>query len=519
MPAPANLLFLLSDNHNRALAGCYGHRIATTPNLDRIAARGVTFANAYSASPLCCPARAAIATGRFPHQTGFFDNAIVYDGSVPSWMHRLRTQGHHVASIGKLHFRSTENDNGFSEELLPMHILGGKGGIQMLLRGFDDEKVNPGQFELYTERSGIGTAPYQCFDAKITEAAEAWLEEHGRGQKKPWLLFVSYPSPHPPFRVPERLYKLHPEDEVPLPRYFRPDERAEHPALTHLRKIMATGEITDEALVRRITAGYLGLIAHLDEQIGRVLAKLEALGLMDTTRILYTSDHGDLAGEHGLLGKCCMYEGSVGVPLLLSGPDVPVGRTLRQIASHVDLFPTIVAGAGAELAEQDRTLPGTSLWPAIDGEEAEPPGFAEYHAVGSKSGVFMLRDGALKLVYYVGMPPQLFDLEADPDEVRDLVADGSGLGRAKAMEAKLRTICDPEAVDAQAKASQRAWADRSGGREAVAAEGFLVFTPPPGHDAEIEPPVTDEALSKVREIGLSTPQGAATMVREDRNGR
>jgi choline-sulfatase len=98
----------------------------------------------------------------------------------------------------------------------------------------------------------------------------------------------------------------------------------------------------------------------------------------------------------------------------------------------------------------------------------------------------MLRDGSLKLVYYVGMPPQLFDLEADPDEAHDLVADGSGLDRTRWMEAKLRTVCDPEAVDAKAKAAQRAFAERWGGREAVAAEGFLVFTPPPGHDAEIE---------------------------------
>lgn len=486
MPAPANLLTFLSDNHNRALAGCYGHPQATTPNLDRIAASGARFANAYSASPLCCPARAAIATGRFPHQTGFFDNAIVYDGSVPSWMHRLRAQGHHVASIGKLHFRSAEDDNGFSEELLPMHILEGKGGIQTLLRGFDDERVNPGQFALYMERSGIGTAPYQSFDLKITEAALAWLEEHGRGQEKPWVLLVSYPSPHPPFSVPERLYRLHPEDQVTLPKHFRPEERAEHPALTHLRRIMQMGEITDEALVRKITAGYLGLIAHLDEQIGRVLARLEALGLMDDTRILYTSDHGDLAGAHGLLGKCCMYEGSIGVPLLISGPGVPAGRTVSQIASHVDLFPTIAACVGAELADEDRTLPGTSLWPAIMGHESPRTGFAEYHAVGSKSGVFMLREKNEKLVYYVGMPPQLFDLEVDPDEAHDLVKEGTGLDRAKALEAKLRLICDPEEVDARAKASQRAWVDRWGGREAVAAEGFLVFTPPPGHDAEIE---------------------------------
>ena len=486
-PAPANLLFLLSDNHNRALAGCYGHPLATTPNLDRIAASGVRFANAYSASPLCCPARAALATGRYPHQTGFYDNAIVYDGSMPSWMHRLRAQGHHVASIGKLHFRSTDDDNGFSEELLPMHILEGKGGVHMLLRGFDDEQVNPGQFELYMERSGIGTAPYQSFDVRVTEAAETWLDQHGRGQDKPWALFVSYPSPHPPFRVPERLYRLHPEDEVPLPKAFSAGLSAsEHPALDHLRKIMATGEITDEALVRKISAGYLGLIAHLDEQLGRVLAKLDELGLTDNTRVIYTSDHGDLAGEHGLLGKCSMYEGSIGVPLLISGPGVPAGQVANQITSHVDLFPTVVESVGAGLAEEDRDLPGASLWPAIQGQETGRTGFAEYHAVGSKSGVFMLREGALKLVYYVGMPPQLFDLEADPEEAHDLVREGTGLENAKELEAKLRTICDPEAVDAEAKASQRAWANRWGGREAVAEEGFLVFTPPPGHKAEIE---------------------------------
>jgi choline-sulfatase len=273
---------------------------------------------------------------------------------------------------------------------------------------------------------------------------------------------------------------------VPLPKNFRPEDRPQHPALDHLRKIMATGEITDEGLVRKIAAGYLGLISHLDEQIGKVLAKLEALGLMESTRIVYTSDHGDLAGEHGLLGKSNMYEGSIGVPLLISGPGVPAGGVSQQIVSHTDLFPTIVEGVGAKLAEEDASLPGTSLWPAALGHDAERTGFAEYHASGSKSGVFMLRQGALKLVYYVGMPPQLFDLEADPDEVHDLVAEGTGLEQARALEATLRTICDPEAVDADAKASQRAWTDHWGGREAVAAEGFLVYTPPPGHAAEIE---------------------------------
>jgi len=132
MVAATNLIFFLSDNHTRDLLGAAGHSVVQTPTLDRIAARGVRFANAYAASPLCCPSRAALACGRFPHQTGYWDNAIVYDGRVPSWMHRLRAQGHEVTSIGKLHFRATDDDNGFTEELLPMHILDGKGGTHML---------------------------------------------------------------------------------------------------------------------------------------------------------------------------------------------------------------------------------------------------------------------------------------------------------------------------------------------------------------------------------------------------
>jgi choline-sulfatase len=134
MPQPANLLFLLSDNHARSVVGCYDNHLAKTPNIDSMAAGGVRFRNALSASPLCCPSRAALATGRYPHTTGYWDNAIVYDGRVRSWMHELRDAGHDVVSVGKLHFRSSEDDNGFSREIAPMHILNGKGGVSMLLR-------------------------------------------------------------------------------------------------------------------------------------------------------------------------------------------------------------------------------------------------------------------------------------------------------------------------------------------------------------------------------------------------
>ena len=130
----ANTIVFLSDNHAQSAAGCYGEAAIQTPAIDSLARRGMRFDQAYSTSPLCCPARAAIATGRYPHMSGYYDNVLAYDGRMPSWMHRARAADRTVVSIGKLHFRSDEDDNGFSEERIPMHILNKRGGTAMLLR-------------------------------------------------------------------------------------------------------------------------------------------------------------------------------------------------------------------------------------------------------------------------------------------------------------------------------------------------------------------------------------------------
>jgi choline-sulfatase len=481
---PANLIFFLSDNHNRQVTGCYGHPIVRTPAIDRIAAAGVRFENSYSTSPLCCPARASLATGRYPHQTGYWDNAIAYDGRVPSWHHRLRGQGHTVVAVGKLHYRSGEDDNGFTEEIEPMHLHEGKGAIKNLLRGYDAEppKDDGSFWKLYMERSGAGETHYQDYDRRITAKSIEWLECHGRGRGKPWVLLVSYISPHPPFTVPKRLYDLYPERDMPLPVGFRRGERPEHPAAEHLRRMDGMLDMTDEAALRRIAAGYFGLITHLDEQIGAVLKAAEALGQLADTRVAYTSDHGELFGAQGIFGKKNVYEGAIGVPLLLSGPGVPRGKVSRQIVSHVDLFPTLVEGAGARLDSADRDLHGVSLWPAVAGGDAARTGFAEYHAQGSKAAAYVVREGAMKLVYHVGMPPQLFDLGRDPHETQDLAATETATLRS--LEKRLRAICDPEAVDARAKADQRKWVDYWGGREKVASASQILFTPPPGVSQE-----------------------------------
>jgi choline-sulfatase len=484
MQPSKNLIFFQSDNHSRLYLGCYGNPIVKTPNLDKLAARGVIFKNAYAASALCCPARAAIACGRYPHQTGYWDNAIVYDGTSTSWMKRVRDQGVNITNIGKLHYRSTEDDNGFSQEIVPMHILNGKGGVSMLLRGIDDEPENVGQRELYTKKSGIGQTEYQDFDKVISDKAINWLK-NDRPAKDPWALHVSFVSPHPPFSVPERLWNLYPLDEMPLPPASLPETHPHHPAVDHLRKTMRWGDLSELEL-QKIVAGYMALITHMDEQLGRVLDVAEDLGLLEDTLILYTSDHGEMAGSHGLLGKCNLYEGSIGVPLIMAGPNIPAGNVITENVSHVDLFPTLIEALSKEFRDEDNDLPGRSLWPAINGNNRHRQVFAEYHAAGSFAGGFMLRVGDLKLIYHTEMEPQLFDLDSDPDELNDLAGNTEHRKILDQMIADLSLICDPETVNSQAKGDQRAMLEKWGGAEAVRAEGMLVYTPPPGATADIQ---------------------------------
>lgn len=216
-----------------------------------------------------------------------------------------------------------------------------------------------------------------------------------------------------------------------------------------------------------------------------VLKEAEALGLLDNTRIVYTSDHGEAAGHHGILGKANHYEHALGMPLLMAGPGIPQGRVIDQFTSHVDLFPTIVEAMGGA-SEEDGSLPGVSLWPAIEGQETTRTAFAEYHAMGSRNSGFALRDGDFKLIYHVGMDNQLFDLAADPKEEHDLLAGGAEHPAAAELERKLRNILDPEQVDARSKAEQAAHMEKFGGPDAVRKTGVFSMSPIPGKAANVE---------------------------------
>ena len=175
-----NFLHITSDEHRADAMGCAGHSHVLTPHLDRLTASGTRFSNAYTASPMCVTARAALATGQFVHQTQHWDSASPYSGGPQSWMHKVRGAGHNCVSIGKLYFRSTQDDNGFFEEILPMHVAGGIGWTIGLLRR--ELQNYDGAAELAAD-VGEGASSYSDYDRAITQAAVNWIEETGEKHK------------------------------------------------------------------------------------------------------------------------------------------------------------------------------------------------------------------------------------------------------------------------------------------------------------------------------------------------
>jgi choline-sulfatase len=475
---PANLVLILSDEHNKRIAGCYGHPMVQTPNLDRLAARGTRFSSAYTNCPICVPARAALATGQYVHRIRYWDNAIAYDGRVPSWGHRLRDQGYRVTAIGKLHYVDSDPQrNGFDEEILPMHIVNGVGDLLGLIR--DELPRRPGSARLGPE-AGPGESDYTRYDREVTAAAVHWLENAPHDRDRPWALFVGFVSPHFPLIAPPRFYHLYPEEQVPWPTQYDPGERPRHPFLDALRKCLCYDEAFDPPMVRRAIAAYFGLVSFLDENIGQILRALEETGLAQSTRVIYTSDHGDNLGARGLWGKSTMYEESAGIPLLLAGPDVPAAAVCDTPVTLVDLFPTAIQCLGARADPRDRELPGVSLLEIARGHRPERTILSEYHAAGAVCGAFMIRRGKWKYVHYVGLPPMLFDLEADPCELQDLGRDARYAPVLGECEAALRSVVNPEAAQRQAFEDQRALIARHGGREAILGRGTFRYTPAPG---------------------------------------
>src|SRR3954452_13464481 len=256
---PTNLLIIMSDQHSRMRMGCYGDPIVKTPNLDRLAHVGTRFDACWTPSPVCIPARAAFATGKYIHEIGFWENADPYDGSVPRWHHRLRDAGHRVGAIAKLHSRSDEDDCGFSESIIPMQVIEGKGDLLGLIR--DDLPVRGAAYKM-ARMAGPGESPYTQYDREIAARAQIWLhQEAPKYRDKPWVLFVSFVAPHYPLTAPpEHYFRYFDDPKLPMPLFYEKRDRPDHPFIGDYARAFNFDdyfETPDE--VRRAVAGYFGL--------------------------------------------------------------------------------------------------------------------------------------------------------------------------------------------------------------------------------------------------------------------
>lgn len=465
---PENLLVIIADEHRRDALGCMGHPVVRTPNLDALAARGTVFENAYTPSPICVPTRAALATGQYIHRTGHWDSAAPYCGAPKSWMHAIRERGVNVLSFGKLHFRSASDDNGFVREVLPMHVLDGRGWTEGLLR--EEALPYEGAREL-AAGVGSGETEYTAYDRAVCAAAEDWI---GRSAgTAPWAAFVSFVTPHYPLSAPDEFMRMYDTASIPAPAACERPAGGTHPELDHLARFFAYGQHFTPERVAEARAAYFALVTFMDSCVGRVLAALDASGQAGNTRVIYLSDHGEMLGDHGFWTKSVMYEASVGIPMIVAGPSVPAGHRVATPVSLLDVAATAAEQFGAEPFRDG--LPGRSLQAIAN--EPDDPGrtvFSEYHDGGSSTASFMVRWDDWKFVYYAGLAPQLFNLADDPDECTDLGQSRATRDIAARIEGsrRLQAICDPDAVNRMAFDDQRRRIAEFGGSEACRATAF-----------------------------------------------
>lgn len=470
-----NLVFIISDEHQARALSCAGHPIVRTPHIDALARRGTRFESTYTPCPICVPARASLATGRYVHEIRYWDNAIAYDGRVPGWGVQLQASHVRVESIGKLHYRNGDDPTGFDAQHRAMHIWNGIGQVWGSIRdpvpASRDDIVRFGQV-------GTGYSKYNAYDEAVRDLAVAWIRDHARDER-PWMLFVGFVAPHFPLIAPQAYTDLYPVDAMPAPRLRQRHGYVRHPWVAAQEQSMSTdaefGDDDDKR--RRAISAYYALCTMVDAHVGAICAALDGTGLTESSTVIYTSDHGEALGQRDHWGKSNLYSECTQVPLVMAGPDVPRGQICRTPVSLIDLAPTLLAAFGLA----DSGLAGRSLFDVLrEPDNLNRPVFSEYHAVGAPSGAFMLRKGRWKYHEYVGFDPELFDLETDPAEAANLAHDSSYSGRLAELRDALRSIVDPEAADRQAKADQRALVDSFGGREVAFRIGTEGATPAPG---------------------------------------
>lgn len=425
MKKQPNILFIMADQMSALALGAYGNPIAKTPNIQSLAENGVVFQNAYCNSPLCAPSRASMLTGKLPSQIGAYDNAADFPSSTPTFIHYLRHMGYRTCLSGKMHFTGPDQLHGF-EERLTTDIYPADFGWAC-----DWERPVGNRFSWYhnmqsVTEAGVCIRSNQLdFDEEAAYQAERWLYNQARSDDpRPFCLTVSFTHPHDPYNIPQAYWDLYdPKDIDSLYVDPIPFEKLD----AHSQRVARICDLDPAGLTRNqilnARRAYYGAVSYIDDKLGKLLHTLSETGMADNTVIVFTSDHGDMLGDHGLWYKMTFFEWSARVPLIISTPNKISGRTVDQNVSLLNLFPTLVdigslhtppaCPAGVNL---------DSLVPYLAGgqEPAPAPIVAEYLAEGALAPCFMVLKDRCKYIFSDPDAPLLFDLGNDPGERTNL---------------------------------------------------------------------------------------------------
>jgi choline-sulfatase len=452
-----NIVLVVSDQHRGDWVGYGGNGAVRTPNLDRLAADGVAFTQAYCNSPLCVPSRMSMLTGRYPHHIGVHGNEDCLPSGIPTVAHAMALGGYDTVLCGRMHFVGPDQRHGFQTRLVGDITPSYPGGPRT---NYAHLTGTPGPIALSVELAGPGESPVLDYDEAVVTACEEFVSERASlGDGKPVFLTVGLYGPHPPFTCsPEQyvsaLEALREHDSL------IPMDRIPHPYVEQLRRDGRLDTITPEQITMA-RANYVGLIGQLDHHIGRITEAAKALP--GDTLLIYVSDHGEMAGDHGLFWKRSCYEGSARVPMVWypvkqqSRHYVDRGRRVDVPVSLVDLAPSLTGITGSpRLPHVDgddlTTLLGDGGDDALDW--ADRPVYSEL-ILGDRWAVRMVRHDRHKLVYYHGRDPQLFDLAEDPAEVDDLAGDMQYAGVCEELTARILADWEPEMLLA-ARSARRA---------------------------------------------------------------
>lgn len=429
-----NILFVMADQIGSPVLPTYGHPVVRTPNIDRLAESGTVFENAYCNSPLCSTSRVSMLSGRLPSDLDAFDNASEFPASTPTFAHYLRALDYRTCLSGKMHLVGPDQLHGYEERLTT--------DFYPVDFGWTPDWQKPDeQLEFFhtmesVTRSGVVARSMPIdYDDEVTFRAVRHIYDVTRDphDDRPFFLTVSMTHPHDPYLTTRDYWDRYSDSEIDLPRvpHIPVDERMRHSARLYYHYGMHRQAVTEDD-IRRARHAYYGMTSYLDDRLGVLLDALEATGQADNTVVIFSSDHGDMLGERGMWYKMSMHEWSASVPFIMRHPDIPGGHRVQQNMSLVDLFPTLVDLASGEQPDPVVAphLAGNSVAPLLEGrtDNWSDTVYSEYMGEGAAGPVLMVRRGRYKYVHSDGEadtpcdPPELYDLESDPDELDNLAA-------------------------------------------------------------------------------------------------